>query len=198
MRYFFGGSIMSQANGCPSLRGKTVAVYTRNRSSKPVILSECFFESRENRLFLVGTEVPADQASLEWTDGVRHAVAWDAVDEYLVFASPDDYYARAQVVTAATIPQAAPATQPMFAYPQSSAGFPVEPSGVHLDPETPLDIGAIVLAYSQGRWWRAEVVALDGEDTVTIHYPGWDSTWDVTVPKTELQVDLSGSIESDS
>jgi hypothetical protein len=149
-------------------------------------------ETRGGRLFLVGTGVPAQRSVQEWTDGVRRAVAWDAVDEYFLFESPDDYYARAHAAAAQVDQQ--PLQMPLFESPQGPEGFPVEPSGVHLEPETPLEIGATVLSFSQGRWWRAEVVALEG-DEVRIHFPGWDSKWDVTVPKTELQADLSGSIE---
>ena len=58
--------------------------------------------------------------------------------------------------------------------PRSAAGFPVEPSGIPVELETPLDVGSTVLAFSQGRWWRAEVTALEGEEHVRLHYPGWD------------------------
>ena len=84
---------------------------------------------------------------------------------------------------------------PVFEAPQSAEGHPVEPSDIPVGPETPLEVGSTVLAYSQGRWWRAEVIGLEGEDQVTIHFPGWDAKWDVTVPREELQVDLNASEE---
>ncbi len=72
--------------------------------------------------------------------------------------------------------------------PLSDQGMPVEPSGIPLRLETPPKPGATVLSFSQGRWWRAEVVSVQ-DDLVKIHYPGWDSKWDVSVRLTELQVD---------
>jgi hypothetical protein len=81
--------------------------------------------------------------------------------------------------------------------PHSSAGFPVEPSGIPIDPETRLEVGSTVLAFSQGRWWRAEVIALEGEEHVRLHFPGWDSIWDESSPRTALQVDLGGVAEDE-
>jgi hypothetical protein len=85
---------------------------------------------------------------------------------------------------------------PRRAMPRSAAGFPVEPSGVPVEPETHLEAGWTVLAFSQGRWWRAEVIALERGERVRIHYIGWDPTWDETVPQSELQVDLGASADS--
>ena len=186
----------SSTNETPSLRGKTVVIHLRNRPiSSPVVLSECILETRGGRIFLVGLSLPAQPSIKEWSDGVRRAIAWDAVDEYLLFQSPDDFYAREQ--PAAPAQAAIPSGMPMFEFPQSDAGTPVEPSGIAIEPENYLEVGSVVLSYSQGRWWRAEVIALEGEEDVTIHYPGWDSKWDVTVPRGELQVYLGDSIQSD-
>jgi hypothetical protein len=77
--------------------------------------------------------------------------------------------------------------------PLSPAGFPVEPSGIPIEPETHLEVGSTVLAFSQGRWWRAEVTALEGDEHVCLHYPGWDQIWDESVPRSALQVDLGTS-----
>ena len=185
---------MSQPSTTPSLRGKTVAVYTRSRPTGPAVLSECMLETRGDRLFLVGTSIRTQRSAPEWTDGVRRAIAWDVVDEYFLFDSPEAYYAR-EPVTAAAEPEPEP-QMPLVAFPESSEGRPVDESGVYFEPETPLELGAIVLAFSQGRWWRAEVIGFEGEDSVRLHFPGWDSTWDVTVAKTELQVDFSESFGS--
>src|SRR5439155_4606617 len=94
---------MSASSLSPSLRGKTVAVYTRNRSDSPAVLRECLLETRGGRLFLVGTSIPAQRAVQEWTDGVRRAIAWDAVDEYFLFDSPEEFYMRAHAAAAASI-----------------------------------------------------------------------------------------------
>jgi hypothetical protein len=186
-----------------SLRGKTVAVYTRNRpTGAPIVLKECMLETRGHRLFLVGTSMPAQRAVAEWTDGVRRAIAWDTVDDYLLFDSPDEYYARCQAAPQAAAPPPRevlgdiPMQMPMFESPAGEEGYPVEPSGIAVELETPLEVGTVVLSYSQGRWWRAEIVALEG-DSVRVHFPGWDEKWDATVPRGELQVYLGESLESD-
>jgi hypothetical protein len=196
---------MSKMNECPKIKGKTVAACVRNRpANAPVVLGECGFEVREGRLFLVGTSLAAQRSTEAWTDGVRRAVAWDAIDEYLLFDSPDDYYARRSVGAAEMdeseeMPHSAQGIpgMPMMEAPGGPEGYPLEPSGIQMQPETPLEIGSTVLSYSQGRWWRAEVVGIEEDDMVRIHFPGWDEKWDVTIPKTELQVDLAGSIEAD-
>jgi len=185
---------MSESNHTvPGLRGKTVVVFTRGNSTTPLVLDGCILETRGNRLFLAGASMPTHKGQPDWTEGIRRAVAWDAVEQYLLFDSPEDYYARAEAPEPASEILEMP-TQPLFESPQGEEGFPVEPSGIHMEPETPLEAGAMVLAFSQGRWWRAEVVAVE-DDMVTLHYPGWDSKWDVTVPKTDLQVYLGDSIE---
>ena len=81
--------------------------------------------------------------------------------------------------------------------PHSAAGFPVEPSGIPVELQTPLEAGSTVLAFSQGRWWRAEVIALEDEEHVRLHYPGWDRAWDETKPRIELQVDLGVGTEDE-
>lgn len=188
-----------ETNAPSRLRGKTMAVFARHRpQSAPVVLSDCILEERGGRLFLVGASLAAEQSAQDWTSGARRAIAWDAIEEYLLFDTPDDYYARV-LGAAAQAAQAAPANANgmIFEAPESSEGIPVEPSGIHVDLDTELEIGSSVLSFSQGRWWRAEVVGLEGDDQVTIHFPGWDSKWDVTLPKTELQVDLHDSLEAD-
>jgi hypothetical protein len=79
--------------------------------------------------------------------------------------------------------------------PRSLASLPVEPSGVPVEIETHLEVGSIVLAFSHGRWWRAEVTALEGEDHVRIRYPGWGPIWDASMQRSALQVDLGGAAE---
>jgi hypothetical protein len=185
-------------NETPKLRGKTVAVFTRYRPGQSqIVLSDCMLETRGERLFIVGTGMAAQASAPEWTDGVRRSVAWDAVEEYLMFDSPDDYYARAKLAPAQMQMAGGSSMMPLFEFPSSNEGNPVEPSGIPMQPETPLDVGAIVLSCSHGQWWRAEVVGLEDGDMVRIHYPGWESHWDATVQKTELQVYLGDSIESD-
>jgi hypothetical protein len=79
----------------PDLTGKTLVVKTLSRPlAIPLILGGCSFETQAGRLFLSGTNVPCAPGSYNWTDGVRQLVAWDAVEEYMVFESVEDYHAR--------------------------------------------------------------------------------------------------------
>jgi hypothetical protein len=84
---------------------------------------------------------------------------------------------------------------PMFELPRSDEGKPVEPHDIPVGPDTPLEVGSRVLSYSQGRWWRAEVVGFEDDDRVKVHFPGWDSKWDVVVARDDLQVDLHAADE---
>jgi hypothetical protein len=78
-------------------------------------------------------------------------------------------------------------------YPNSAEGMPVKPSGRPVRPGTPLEVGSRVLAYDEGRWWRAEVTHLEPGGLVWLHFPGWDACWDTVVPRAELEVDLRAS-----
>jgi hypothetical protein len=84
---------------------------------------------------------------------------------------------------------------PQVEYPASPDGYPVEPSGIPIDAGTQLGVGSRVQAFEQGRWWRAEVVALENDGRVRIHFPGWDSHWDRSVARSELQRDTAETRE---
>ena len=73
--------------------------------------------------------------------------------------------------------------------------FPVEPSGIAVEPETHLEVGTAVLASWNGVWWHAQVMGLERDGRVRIHYVGWDSSWDATVSRDELQMDISSSVD---
>jgi len=79
----------------PDLAGKTVVVKTTGRPIEiPLILGGCNFETQGGRLFLSGTNVPYVPGSYNWTDGIRRLVAWDSVEEYMIFESVEDYHSR--------------------------------------------------------------------------------------------------------
>jgi hypothetical protein len=73
--------------------------------------------------------------------------------------------------------------------------FPVDPSGIAVEPETRLEVGSMVLANWGGVWWNAEVLGLERDGGVRIHYAGWDSSWDATLPRKQLQIDISRSVD---
>jgi hypothetical protein len=81
--------------------------------------------------------------------------------------------------------------------PASPEAQPVQPSGVAVGPDTPLKVGDIVLAPDQDRWWRADVLALEEGGRVRVHYRGWPSTWDRTIARAQLQVDVRGPRDKD-
>jgi hypothetical protein len=119
----------------------------------------------------------------------------------VILASAMIYSARTLATAMALQPPAGHASSALpdspNQVPLSAAGFPVEPSGIPVEVETPLEVGSTVLAFSQGRWWRAQVTALEGEECVRLHYPGWDSYWDESRPRSELQVDFGGDMDDE-
>ena len=60
---------------------------------------------------------------------------------------------------------------PESGLPPSPEGRPVEPSGIPIEPEARLGLGDQLLAYSQGRWWRAEVRTIGSDDWVSSPFP---------------------------
>ena len=74
--------------------------------------------------------------------------------------------------------------------PESPEARPVPPSGVPVGPDTPLKPGETVLAPDQGRWWRADVVALEDGGRVKVHFRGWAANWDQSFPRAQLQADV--------
>jgi hypothetical protein len=86
---------VNSADNFPDFTGKTIVVQTRNRPLVNVaILSECRFESQGGRIFLVGIRQPCSRQRPSWTDGIQCLVAWDGIEEYMVFESVSDYHNR--------------------------------------------------------------------------------------------------------
>jgi hypothetical protein len=73
-------------------------------------------------------------------------------------------------------------------YPLTQEGFPVEPSGVPLPPDAALTAGMPLLAYSRRQWWRATVIAPEG-DGALVCFPGWDARRRERIPRKHLQLD---------
>lgn len=66
----------------------------------------------------------------------------------------------------------------------------VRPSGRPVDATTPLHVGQRVLVEWHNQWYRAEVLNLLQDGNVRIHYIGFGSNWDETVPRQRLQLDV--------
>jgi hypothetical protein len=82
-----------------------------------------------------------------------------------------------------------PQKQDPSQYPLTREGLPVEPSDIPVTPETPLAPGTPLLAYSQGKWWRATVVAVEPDGLVLVAFPGWDPHLRDRFPRKLLQID---------
>lgn len=73
-------------------------------------------------------------------------------------------------------------------YPDSPRGYPIEPPGVWVEGDTPLEIGMTVLAPWGGQWWRAVIIEFRPEDSVLVRYVAWSAEWDEVHRRTSLQL----------
>ena len=81
----------------PDFTGKILVLYAQNPGQamqNGTALEYPEFKTFGNRLFIVG-RVP-DIGSDEWDSNLQTAVAWDAVQSYLIFESKQDYIVRLQ------------------------------------------------------------------------------------------------------
>lgn len=61
-------------------------------------------------------------------------------------------------------------------------------SGRRIDDATPLEVGQIVQVEDRRRWYAADVLRVNEDGTVRIHYRGWSDTWDGDVPRSRIQL----------
>ena len=80
----------------PRFKNKVISVVCENEDTGQLI-SNPTFERQGGRLFLVGT-VPPDASQDNWMEDLTTAIAWDTVQDYVVFASMDDYQKRLHTV----------------------------------------------------------------------------------------------------
>jgi hypothetical protein len=76
----------------PRFTGKVVSVVCKNEDTGQLIYSPVFEEQGE-RLFLVGT-VPNESSDNNWMEGLTTAIAWDTVQDYVIFESMEDFIKR--------------------------------------------------------------------------------------------------------
>lgn len=81
--------------------------------------------------------------------------------------------------------------------PLSPDGFPTTPSGVWVEADTSLAIGAEVFALSQGHWYRGEVIGFKSRGRVVVRYLGWDPFWDEIHQRIKLQLDVPEPADPD-
>ena len=82
-------------DGLPDLTGKVLAIYFKDRADihDGAIIEEVRFEKQAGRLFLVG-RVPRGVNPADWNAGLETCIAWDAIGEYTVFESVEDFQRR--------------------------------------------------------------------------------------------------------
>ncbi|MGY8768176.1 MAG: hypothetical protein ACKVH8_07075 [Pirellulales bacterium] len=82
-----------------------------------------------------------------------------------------------------------------------SGEMPIEPTGALVTSETELNIGDAVQVMWEGdmtledgtvtneSWWKGEVLELEEDGTVKIHYTGWHTAFDEIVTRDKLRID---------
>ncbi len=76
----------------PDFSGMLLSVICSSERGGQLIYSP-WFERQAGRLFLVGT-IPDDITPDEWMQGLTTAIAWDTVQDYVVFESIPQYKSR--------------------------------------------------------------------------------------------------------
>jgi hypothetical protein len=79
----------------PDFTSKMVSVLSVGEDT-PCLIGDAHFEMQAGRLFLVGI-VPRGGSAGDWVAGLPSAVAWDTVQEYIVFDSAEDYVKRVTI-----------------------------------------------------------------------------------------------------
>ena len=74
------------------LSNKIVFIYKVN-SQNDISLQDPTFEMHNGKLFLVG-EVPDGGSANDWLSGLKVYVAWDQVEEFIIFDSIKECHAR--------------------------------------------------------------------------------------------------------
>jgi hypothetical protein len=88
-------------------------------------------------------------------------------------------------------------TRMTFGQPPLWAGPPTAATGGKpVGARTTLKPGDRVQVEQIGHWWAGEVLSLEQDGHVRVHYTGWDSSWDETVPRSRLRLDAPGLWES--
>ncbi len=76
----------------PDFAGKAVSFVLIGEDNSRLLVDPRF-ESQAGRLFVIGTSPPGASKG-DWTAGLDEVLAWDRVQEYIVFESADHYFER--------------------------------------------------------------------------------------------------------
>jgi hypothetical protein len=81
----------------PDFTGKIVLIYLAHRSDDyNVVLQNAELQNQAGKIFIVG-EFADGTTSNDWAAGIRTAVSWENVEQYLVFDTLEDYYSRMSI-----------------------------------------------------------------------------------------------------
>jgi len=78
----------------PDFSDKILLIYLGNRNSEEsVVLENAAFQVQGDKIFMVG-RIAEGTTPNDWASGVITAVAWDSIEQYLVFDSLQEYMDR--------------------------------------------------------------------------------------------------------
>jgi len=78
----------------PDIAHKVILIYLSGRPDEHnAVLQNAHFENQGGRIFVVGEFAEGTTAN-DWASGISTAIAWDQVEQYLVFESLEDYFTR--------------------------------------------------------------------------------------------------------
>jgi len=87
---------MDMEEKLPDLKGKAVLVYFIGRRDQDgTVIQRPSFERQGGRLFLCETVLEGTTVN-DWILGIKTYVAWEQIEEYLVFDSAEDYHSRVE------------------------------------------------------------------------------------------------------
>jgi hypothetical protein len=79
------------ADDFPDLTGKHVTFYVTGKAGRSYQLQDIQFETQGGRLF-VGGRVSENYDETVWARGFPVFIAWDVIEQYIVFDSPESYH----------------------------------------------------------------------------------------------------------
>lgn len=81
----------------PDFTGKVIAIWLQNRNGEITnIMQKCHFEEQAGRVFLVGETVENPSQPMPFA-GLKNAIAWEQIVEYVVLESVEDLYQRLNI-----------------------------------------------------------------------------------------------------
>ncbi len=93
MRPAHGGGTLNEFY-FPDLSEKIVLIYLGSRTSEEsVVLEDVAFQIQGDKIFMVG-RIAEGTTPNDWASGVSTAIAWDRIEQYLVFDSLQEYMDR--------------------------------------------------------------------------------------------------------